>query len=146
MRIFLAASVVFLLAGCAASPVAEGRDDRSTEIVEMSPEIEQAEEATTEESSYTISEKLAAVDNRWNDRELYEKRFGQVVERCPNNSEESLGDALYKAVQLLDERGITEDTLWSMESVLGAIEPSEADTFDCREVLALAIILRIDEG
>jgi hypothetical protein len=47
---------------------------------------------------------------------------------------------------LLDERGITEDSLWSMEALLGDVAPSEAGNLDCLEVLALAVIVRIDEG
>jgi hypothetical protein len=43
----------------------------------------------------------------------------------------------------MDERGITEDSIWAMETILGSISPSEAGTFDCVEVLALAVSLRV---
>ena len=131
-----------LLGGCSNASLPEAAPEPEV-VEEATPEPEVVEEATPEE--YTSSEKLAAVDDRWSDRDLYEQRFQQVSERCPNNDDESLSNALYEATVLLDERGITEDSLWSMETLLGAIAPSEAGTFDCREVLALAVILRIEE-
>jgi hypothetical protein len=142
-KFFSLVALSVLLAGCASGPVTV------EEIVSEAPEVVVAEpkpEVTPEPEEYTTSEKLAAVDDRWGDRDLYAKRFEQVVERCPNTEESALGDTLYKATVLLDDRGITEDSLWSMETLLNAIAPSEAGTLDCREVLTLAVILRIEEG
>jgi hypothetical protein len=97
-------------------------------------------------SDYTTGEKLAIIEDRWDDMELYDRRFQQVAERCPNNEESALGDAIYMSTQLLDERAITEDSMWAMETLLAAIAPSEAGTFDCVEVLALAVSLRVEQG
>lgn len=97
-------------------------------------------------SDYTTGEKLAIIDDRWDDMELYDRRFQQVAERCPNNEESALGDAIYMSTQLLDERAISEDSLWAMEALLAAISPSEAGTFDCIEVLALGVALRVEQG
>jgi hypothetical protein len=147
MKTFLGlVSVVVLLAGCSNATLPEAAPE--PEVVEEAtpaPEPEVVEEEP-EPDEYTSSEKLATVDGRWSDRDLYEQRFQQVSERCPNTEEDLLANALYEATVLLDERGITEDSLWSMETLLGAVAPSEAGTFDCREVLALAVILRIEEG
>jgi hypothetical protein len=137
-------SVVVLLVGCSSATLPEPAPEPEV-VEEATPEPEVVEEEP-EPDEYTSSEKLAAVDERWSDRDLYEQRFQQVSERCPNTEEDLLANALYEATVLLDERGITEDSLWSMETLLGAVAPSEAGTLDCREVLALAVILRIEEG
>ena len=107
------------------------------------PTPEPKTEPEPEPAEYTTSEALAAVDGRWADKDLYEKRFAQILERCPNNEGPALGDAIYSGTLYMDERGITEDSIWAMESILGSISPSEAGTFDCVEVLSLAVSLRV---
>ena len=144
-KIIALGSLLLMLAGCSDVRLPEATPEPEVVEEEAAPEPEVVEEEP-EPDEYTSSEKLATVDGRWSDRDLYEQRFQQVSERCPNTEEDLLANALYEATVLLDERGITEDSLWSMETLLGAVAPSEAGTFDCREVLALAVILRIEEG
>lgn len=97
-----------------------------------------------EAADYTLGEKLAILDDNWSEFDLYNKRFEQVVERCPANTEQQLGDSIYLATQLLDERGITETSLWAMEGLLSAVDPSLGPDLDCRELLAGLVSLRLE--
>jgi TM2 domain-containing membrane protein YozV len=118
--------------------------ETQSETVEEA-EVEEADPEPAEED-YTTAEKLAVIDEEFGQSDLYERRFGQVQERCPNTSEERLGDYLVRATQLLEDRAITESTLWGMEQLLAAIPPGEAGTVDCAEVLSLLVSTRISDG
>ena len=133
------------LTGCAV-PETPADQQVVQEAPATTPEAELEAPGSSAVDETATSYKLAAVDGRLGDSDLYEQRFQQVLERCPNNQEGQLGDALYQATQVLDQRGITEDTLWAMESLLRDISPAEAGTFDCVEVLTLAVVLRLEQG
>lgn len=135
----------FAVTGCVS--VSTGSETPAPEPV-VAPETAPAEERPSEPDSeeYTTGEKLAILDDNWSEFDSYNRRFEQVLDRCPANSEQQLGDSLYLATQLLDERGITETSLWAMEGLLSAVEPSMGADLDCREVLAGLVALRAEEG
>lgn len=132
----------------ATQPAATETVEVTEEAVEKEAVAEEAPEPTPDNNlaDETVGYKLAVIDGEFSRSsvEQYERRIAQVAERC-QEPESSAGDKVVKATQILDERGITENNLWVMDSILQAIPPNEAGTFDCAEVIALLITLRVNE-
>jgi|AntAceMinimDraft_12_1070368.scaffolds.fasta_scaffold07504_5 hypothetical protein len=133
-------AVGVLLAGCSSATLPQpAPEPEAVEEAASAPEPEVVEEQP-EPDDYTSSERLAAFDDRWSDRDLYEERFRQVVARCADTDEDTLANELYETAELLGNRGGTEDSLWAMEALLDVMADSDAGIFTCPEVLALFFV------